>query len=132
MTYKWGKKSLERLEQCDIRLQNLCNRMLARSDFDMTITCGHRGKEEQENAFREGKSKARFGQSKHNSFPSKAVDICPCPINWDTNDVRWHKMVALAYDCARELGIKIRCGAFFSFKDYPHIELEDECLINTF
>ena len=134
MAFKFGKKSLERLAECDIRLQNLCNRMLARSEFDLTVTCGHRGKEEQEKAFNDGKSKAHFGQSKHNSMPSRAVDIMPCsPINWDTNDIRWHKMVALAYDCARELGIKIRCGAFFTgLADFPHIELEDECLINTF
>lgn len=125
MGFKFGSKSQEKLNQCDIRLKALCEKMLSRSDFDMTITCGHRGKEEQEKAFNEGKSKAHFGQSKHNSLPSKAVDICPYPINWDTNDIRWHKMVGLAYDCAREMGIKIRCGAFFSFKDYPHIELED-------
>lgn len=125
MTFKFGNKSLERLKECDLRLQTLCQKMLDCSDFDMTITCGHRGEEEQEKAFKEGKSKAHFGQSKHNSWPSKAVDICPYPINWDTNDVRWHKMVALAYECARLLNIKIRCGAFFTFKDYPHIELED-------
>jgi len=125
MVYKFGRKSCEKLEQCDVRLQTLCNRMLERSDFDMTITCGHRGEEEQEKAFKEGKSKAHFGQSKHNEYPSRAVDICPYPINWDTKDPRWDKMVALAYDTAREIGIRIRCGAFFSFKDYPHIELED-------
>ena len=125
MAYQWGKKSKERLDECDKRLQALCNKMLERSDFDMTITCGYRGKEEQEQYFAEGKSKAHFGQSKHNTLPSKAVDICPCPINWSLDDIRWHKMVALAYDTARLLGIKIRCGAFFSFKDFPHIELED-------
>lgn len=125
MAFVFGKKSLEKLDQCDVRLQALCKKMLERSDFDMTITCGHRGKEEQEKAFKEGKSKAHFGQSKHNSLPSKAVDVCPYPINWSTDDVRWHKMVGLAYDTARLLGIKIRCGAFFSFKDFPHIELED-------
>jgi len=127
MPFSFGSKSLERLGQCDIRLQNLCKRMLERSDFDMTITCGHRGEEEQEKAFKEGKSKAHFGQSKHNSLPSKAVDICPCPINWSLDDIRWHKMVALAYDVAREQGIKIRCGAFFTgLKDFPHIELEEK------
>lgn len=123
--FKFGKKSLERLSECDIRLQALCKKMLERSPFDLTITCGHRNKEEQEKAFKDGKSKAHFGQSKHNSFPSKAVDICPYPIKWDKEDIRWHKMVALAYDTARLLNIKIRCGAFFSFEDYPHIELED-------
>ena len=126
MTYKFGKKSIERLEQCDIRLQTLCKRMLERSDFDMTVTCGHRNKEDQEKAFSDGKSKAHFGQSKHNSFPSKAVDICPYPICWDKNDIRWWKIVALAYDTARSMCIKIRSGAFFSgLADMPHIELED-------
>lgn len=125
MGFKFGKASLERLNKCDMRLDSLCKRMLERSDFDLTVTCGYRGKEEQEKAFDEGKSKAHFGQSKHNSFPSKAVDICPYPINWDKKDPRWYQMVALAYDCARELNIKIRCGAFFSFQDFPHIELED-------
>lgn len=125
--YKWSKKSSDLLATCDKRLQQLCNRMLERSDFDMTITCGYRTKEEQEQAFNEGKSKAHFGQSKHNSFPSKAVDIMPCsPISWDTNDIRWWKMVALAYDTARSMGIKIRSGAFFNgLADFPHIELED-------
>lgn len=125
MSFKWGKKSVERLKECDVRLQALCNKMLERSAFDLTITCGHRNKEDQEKAFDDGKSKAHFGQSKHNSYPSKAVDICPCPIKWDKDDIRWHKMIALAYDTARLLGIKIRCGMFFSFEDYPHIELED-------
>lgn len=125
MKYKFGKKSLERLSQCDLKLQALCNRMLERSDFDLTITCGYRGREEQEKAYCEGKSCARFGQSKHNYMPSKAVDICPYPIDWN-DDIRWWKMVALAYDCAAELGIKIKSGAFFTgLCDCPHIELKD-------
>ena len=124
--FKWSKSSKNKLETCDLRLQALCNRMLAESEFDLTITCGYRGEDEQEKAFKEGNSKAHFGQSKHNTFPSRAVDICPCPVNWDSNDVRWVKMVALAYECARILNIKIRCGYFFkNLKDCPHIELED-------
>ena len=126
MTFKFGNKSKEKLKECDIRLQALCEKMLSRSDFDMTITCGHRNKEDQEAAFNEGRSNAHFGQSKHNSYPSKAVDIVPYPINWDVNDRRWAMMVALAYDTARILGIKIRCGAFFNgLADWPHIELEE-------
>lgn len=123
--FSWGKSSKERLEQCDLRLQALCNSMLRQSEFDLTITCGYRGKEEQEKAFNEGTSKAHFGQSKHNSFPSKAVDICPYPISWDKNDIRWVKMVALAYECARQLGIKVKSGYFFSFKDFPHLEIDE-------
>lgn len=127
MVYKWGKKSIDLLATCDKRLQDLANKMLECSDFDLTITCGYRGKEEQEKYFAEGKSKAHFGQSKHNVFPSKAIDIMPCsPIIWDTKDYRWWKMIALAYEIARKQGIKIRSGAFFTgLCDCPHIELED-------
>jgi len=123
--FKFGKKSLERLSQCDPRLQKLCLALIDKSDFDLTITCGYRGKEEQEDAFAKGNSKAHFGQSKHNFLPSKAVDICPYPIKWDKNDIRWHKMISSAYELARQQGIKIRSGKFFAFEDYPHIELMD-------
>lgn len=126
MKYSWGKKSKDLLATCDKRLQLLANQLLENSDFDLTITCGHRTMEEQEKAFNEGKSKAHFGQSKHNSFPSKAIDICPYPINWDKKDIRWWKMIASAYEVARKNGITIRSGAFFTgLEDYPHIELMD-------
>jgi len=126
MTYKWGKASQDRLATCDKRLQDLANMMLERSDFDLTVTCGYRTKDEQEEAFKNGKSRAVFGKSKHNTFPSQAIDITPYPQNWDKNDIRWWKMIALAYEVARIKNIKIRSGAFFtSLCDYPHIEIVD-------
>lgn len=125
--YKWGNTSKARLSQCDPRLQLICNELLKSCGFDLTITCGYRGKEAQEKEFKEGRSKARFGQSKHNTLPSKAVDIVPYPINWDTKDYRWWKMIATAYEVARKNNIKIRSGAFFSgLTDCPHIELIGE------
>ena len=122
--YKWGKASKDRLATCDKRLQDLANMMLERSEFDLTVTCGYRTKDEQEEAFKNGKSKAHYGQSKHNLFPSKAIDIVPYPLNWDKNDIRWWKMIALAYEVARIKNIKIRSGAFFTgLSDLPHIEI---------
>jgi len=128
MGYKWGKKSLDLLATCDKRLQLLANEMIKASDFDLTITCGYRGQKEQEEAFEQGKSKAHFGQSKHNTFPSEAIDIMPCsPVKWEKTDYRWWKMIASAYEIARKNGIKIRSGAFFSgLCDCPHIELVDD------
>lgn len=35
----------------------------------------HRGKEDQEAAFKSGASRAHFGESKHNSLPAEAMDI---------------------------------------------------------
>lgn len=124
--YKWSKKSSDLLATCDKRLQDLANAMLERSKFDLTIIEGYRTKDEQERAFQEGKSKAHYGQSKHNVFPSQAIDIAPYPISWDKNDIRWWKMIALAYEVARIKNIKIRSGVFFTgLEDYPHIEIID-------
>lgn len=123
--YKWGKTSKDRLATCDKRLQDLANMMLARSSFDLTITCGYRTEQEQNEAFEKGKSRARFGQSKHNIFPSKAIDICPYPINWDCKDPRWQEMALNAMWCAGKLGFEIAWGGSFkSIKDLPHFELK--------
>lgn len=125
MAWKWGKKSSDLLATCDKRLQDMANMMLARSEFDLTVTCGYREEEEQEKAFKDGKSKAHYGQSKHNTFPSKAVDICPYPINWDTKDIRWQEMALNAMWCAGKLGFEITWGGSFkSISDKPHLELK--------
>lgn len=123
MTFKLSKKSQERLETCDDRLITIVSDVL--KVMDITILCGHRGKEEQEKAFKEGKSRAHFGQSKHNSYPSLAVDIAPYPINWDVKDPRWNIMCDLVLYVAERYGIKMRLGRdFTNLKDYPHVELE--------
>lgn len=125
MKYKWGKKSTERLATCDKKLQDIANMMLERSPFDLTITCGYRTENEQNEAFEKGKSRARFGESKHNIFPSKAIDICPYPINWDSKDTRWQEMALNAMWCAGKLDIEITWGGSFkSIKDLPHIQLK--------
>ncbi len=125
MTYKWSKASRAKLETCDARLQAMADMMLSRSEFDLTITCGHRGEKEQQDAFEKGTSKAKFGQSKHNNLPSLAIDICPYPISWDDKDERWRKMALNAMWCAGRLGFEIVWGGDFkSFKDMPHFELK--------
>ncbi len=122
MVFKLSRKSQERLETCDERLITIVNDVC--KVMDVTVLCGHRGKEEQEKAFKEGKSKAHFGQSYHNAFPSLAVDIAPYPINWDVNDPRWEIMCNLVLYIANRYGIKVRLGRdFTNLKDYPHIEI---------
>ena len=99
--------------------------MLERSSFDLTITCGYRTEDEQNKAYEEGKSLAKFGSSKHNVFPSKAIDICPYPINWDSKDIRWQEMALNAMWCAGKLGFEITWGGSFkSLKDLPHFEVK--------
>ena len=125
MTWKWGNTSKDRLATCDKRLQDLANMMLERSPFDLTVTCGYRTEQEQNEAYKNGKSRAKFGQSKHNVFPSKAVDICPYPINWDGKDPRWQEMALNAMWCSGKLGVEITWGGSFkSIKDLPHFEMK--------
>ena len=123
MVFKLSRKSQERLETCDERLITIVNDVC--KVMDVTVLCGHRGKEEQEEAFKEGKSHAHFGQSYHNASPALAVDIAPYPINWDVKDPRWEIMCNLVLYIANRYGIKVKLGRdFTNLKDYPHIEIE--------
>lgn len=93
--------------------------------MDVTILCGHRGEKEQNDAFNKGNSKLTWPRSKHNRFPSEAVDVAPYPVDWK-NISAFNKMCKKIEELAKELGIKIKLGRDFSFKDYPHVELHDK------
>lgn len=119
---KFGSRSKQRLSECHPKLQEIMNEVI--KIMDITILCGHRGEEEQNKAFNEGKSQLKYPQSKHNKKPSLAVDVAPYPIDW--NDLeRFNRMCGIIEGIAHMKGIRIRLGRDFSFKDYPHIELVD-------
>lgn len=118
--------SLDRLRQCDPRLQELIRRV--DEIYPIHVICGHRNKEDQDKAFLDKKSKLKFPDSKHNKTPSLAVDIVPDPdrssktISWV--DITAFEIMCLAVEAiAEEQDIKIKLGRDFSFKDWPHIEL---------
>ncbi len=77
----FSQKSLEKLNECHPDLITLMNEVI--KSIDITIICGHRGREEQDKAYREGTSKVLWPFGKHNQTPSLAVDIAPYPIDWD-------------------------------------------------
>lgn len=122
--------SREKLNTCHPDLQTLI--LEVSKEFDITVLCGHRGQREQEAAFASGTSTVNWPDSKHNPFPSQAVDISPYPIDW--KDVRrFYYMIGYVRGVAKRLGIKVRCGADWNgnfdikdqnFHDLPHVELE--------
>ena len=121
MSYKFGKISAKRKSECHIDLQKVLD--MAIKEYDFTILCGHRGEAEQNKAFKEGNSKLKFPNSKHNKSPSLAVDIAPYPIDWNNID-RFRELSIIIKRCAKEAGIKITWGGDWrTFKDYPHYEL---------
>jgi peptidoglycan L-alanyl-D-glutamate endopeptidase CwlK len=77
---KYSYQSEARLKTCHVDLQKVLRKVL--EHFDHAIECGHRGKEEQDKAFSEGRSKIPWPKGKHNSFPSNAVDAMPYPYSY--------------------------------------------------
>jgi len=74
----FGNSSRRKLATAHPMLQELCNRVV--EHHDITILIGHRTEEEQNAAHASGASTKPFPQSKHNVFPSMAVDVAPWPI----------------------------------------------------
>lgn len=135
MTYSYSKTSKEKYDELDPRLKKLLDRVLTRVDF--SILEGHRGADEQNKLFDEGKSKLQFPFSKHNQLPSRAVDIAPYPIDWE-NIEAFENLALIVFEEAEILGLKIRWGGDWnmtwntknprpaqSFDDLPHFEIAD-------
>lgn len=119
----------QRLQTCDPRLQAILKEAIRHVDF--TIMCGFRGPDEQEDAYRTGRSKVRWPNSKHNRRPSVAVDLAPFPIDW-TDTARFARLAGYIERIAHEQGIKLRWGGDFdgdgrtkgeAFVDMPHLEI---------
>lgn len=117
-----SKLSRERLRTCHPDLIRVVE--AASQDFDLAVICGYRGKDDQDRAFREGRSKLRWPQSKHNRSPSLAVDLAPFPIDWD-DEPRFKAMAVCVLGHAQRLGVKITWGGSWRrFVDQPHFELD--------
>ena len=128
---KFGKVSMERLNTCDPRLQHIF--LVVVEKFDCAVICGHRNKEDQDKAYKEGKSKLKWPNGNHNKLPSRAIDVAPYingAISW--NFKQCYVFAGYVLRVADELGIKIRWGGDFnmngdlndqSFKDLVHFEL---------
>ena len=99
---EFGKTSKKRLATCHEDLQRLFNEVIKR--VDCTVLCGHRGELEQNQAFKDGKSKVKYPDSKHNTFPSLAVDVGPWPLYW--YDLKsFDNLAKIVYEVAKEMGI---------------------------
>jgi len=109
--------SKKRLETCHPDLQTLF--FYVSLNYDNTIVCGHRGEQEQNEAYNSvpQRSQLKWPNSKHNSDPSLAVDAVP----YEKNHLDWGKLqssffagyVKATADLLFRMSIishKIRCG----------------------
>lgn len=81
---RFSDLSFSRLSTCDIELQTLFYEVI--KYWDCVVLEGHRGQEAQDKAFHDGKSKLRWPNGKHNSSPSQAIDVSPCPVIWSNRE----------------------------------------------
>jgi peptidoglycan L-alanyl-D-glutamate endopeptidase CwlK len=131
-----GTVSEYNLSSCTPPIQRLIREAIRRAPrwLDFAVTCGHRNEADQNAALAKGASKKAWPYSKHNSFPSKAVDVRPSsPFTVaDWNDrLRFARLIGFIECVAIDLDIPIRVGMDFSgdgrsldetFIDMPHIE----------
>ena len=136
MNWAWSDHSKEVLKSCHPLLQAVMTRALVLSPFDLRLLEGHRDQETQNRLYFEGRSKLRWPHSKHNEFPSLAVDVIPLPVDWE-NMFHFHVMAGVIFAAAIEEGIsaqgwQLRTGQDWDgdwsnkdqrFHDAPHFEL---------
>lgn len=134
---KFSQASKDRLATCDARLQSICNEAIEIVDF--VVLQGHRGQQEQDEAFRTGKSQKQWPHGNHNAVPSKAIDLAPYlpQVKIDWNDlIALGRLMGVIQAVAHRHGVKLRFGLDWDgdfrsvdkdpdegFMDAPHIEL---------
>ena len=135
---KFSQASFSKLSTCHIDLQVLFFEVI--KNVDCTILEGHRGQEDQDKAYLEGRSKLKWPEGKHNHVPSLAVDVAPYPLP------KWDNVNDFIYFAGYVMGIaqklfddgkithKIRCGNDWNknfrvsderFIDAVHFEIVD-------
>ena len=120
-----------RLRDVDQRLERFCElvqkALWLKTGRSLVIVCGHRGEADQETAYKRGASKARFGQSAHNTLPSMAVDIAPSGptggIDWDVRGGAWVALLRIAREVALGEGTPVDWRRSMFSGDEGHVEL---------
>tara|TARA_Y100000004_G_scaffold196891_1_gene268599 strand:+ start:8190 stop:8579 length:390 start_codon:yes stop_codon:yes gene_type:complete len=126
---RFSKRSKKNLSTCHKDLQKVFNEVI--KYVDCSVLEGHRSEERQEQLFSEGKTKVHYPKGRHNSKPSRAVDVVPYPIDWNDRE-RFHLFSGFVIGLARGMGITLRWGGDWNmnfevddnkFDDFPHFEL---------
>jgi len=126
---RFGNRSKKNLATCDKRLQKIFNEVI--KYVDCSVLEGHRDEYRQNKLYEEGKTKVKFPMGRHNSNPSRAVDVTPYPIDWEDRE-RQTLFAGFVLGIARSMGIKLRWGGDWDqdfqvadnrFDDFPHFEI---------
>lgn len=123
-----SERSIKNLSECVPGLKDVFERVA--ESYPLEVIEGHRGEEEQNKLFVEGKTKVQFPDGKHNKMPSEAVDALPLPIDWnDREGIIFFAGFVIA--TALSMGIRLRWGGDWDsdknlkeerFRDLVHFE----------
>ena len=131
MSRTWSNKSLQVRATLDPRLQVMVNELL--KYMDVSLIWGHRTKEQQDELYPRY-SRVQWPNSKHNSYPSLAVDMQPYPYPTNENDLRaaLGYMAGLCWLIAERHDFSLRWGGDWNrngdvtdngFDDLYHLEI---------
>jgi len=109
--YEYSERSLKNLESCDRHIKFIMLEVIKR--VDCYIIWGHRGQEEQDIAFHSGYSKLKYPDSKHNVYPSQAIDVIPYPSGWD-KERNFYFLAGQIFAIAYIFNIDLRWGGDFN------------------
>lgn len=104
---KWSLTSEAALLTAHPQLRVLFDEVL--QHFDCSVLVGYRGKDDQNRAYAEGKSKLQWPKSKHNMSPSRAVDVVPFPVDWNDKQ-RFILFAGFVLGVASQIGVDVRWG----------------------
>ena len=126
---KFSNKSNGRLSSCHEDLQRVFNEVI--KHVDCSILEGYRNEANQNKYYKQGTTKVKFPNGRHNSKPSRAVDVTPYPVDWADRE-RQTLFAGFVIGVARQMGIKLRWGGDWDmdfkvqdnrFDDFPHFEI---------
>jgi len=124
-----NQESLSNLGTCASDLQRLF--MEVSKFIGCKVLCGFRDEEAQNILFKSGNSEKQFPKSKHNVFPSLAVDVVPYDEQSQyPSRERLNFFGGYVIGVADQLGIKLSWGPYLLYFDeadthspYSHFEL---------
>lgn len=109
------------LSTCDQRLIKLVKAVSKRTPV-VVLEC-HRGKKRQNWLYRKKRTYLKYPHSRHNKFPSQAVDMAPAPLNWHDEEA-FLRFAIIVKEEAEKLKIDLTWGGDWKyFKDMSHFEL---------
>ena len=126
----FGKSSKKRLSTCNSKLQDIFNEVI--QHVDCSVLEGYREKDRQNKLYKEGKTKVKYPDGRHNRQPSSAVDVTPYPVDWKDRE-RQTLFAGFVIGVASQMGINLRWGGDWDqdfqvvdnrFDDFPHFELK--------